>query len=206
MVAISGTALERVEIAKLRPTQMTLGYREVQRKREAWQERKKKLGEKYIEHHMIPAVIGPKKRFYIVDHHHLARAMHEEGLETVLVVVMANVERLEKYPFWVFLDNHSWVHPFDADGRRRDYDDIPHSVADMANDPYRSLAGELRRTGGLAKDATPFTEFMWADALRRRIKRKLIERDFARAMEQAMKFARSPDADYLPGWSGPSSD
>jgi hypothetical protein len=206
MVAISGTSLHRVELAKLRPTQMTLGYREVARKREGWNEQRKKLGEKYIEHHMIPAVLGPKKRFYIVDHHHLARALIEEGVEEVLVVLLAQLERLEKYPFWVFLDNHSWVHPFDAHGRRRDYDEIPASVADMQDDPYRSLAGEMRRSGGFAKDATPFTEFMWADALRPRIRRKLIGRDFARAMEQAMKFARSPDADYLPGWSGPSPD
>jgi hypothetical protein len=206
MVAISGTSLERVKLKELRPTQMTVGYREVQRKRETWHEQRKKLGEKYIQHHMVPAVIGPKKHHYIVDHHHLARALLEEGVDDVLVVVLAKLERLEKYPFWVFLDNHSWVHPFDADGRRRDYDEIPKSVADMADDPYRSIAGELRRAGGFAKDATPFTEFMWADALRPRIKRKTIERDFARAMEAALKFARSAEADYLPGWSGPSTD
>ena len=206
MVGISGTSLQRVEVAKLRPTQMTVGYREVARKRDTWHEQRKKFGEKYIEHHMIPAVLGPKKRFYIVDHHHLARALHEEGVKDVLVVLLAQLDRLEKYPFWVYLDNHSWVHPFDAHGRRRNYDDIPQSVADMPDDPYRSLAGEMRRAGGFAKDATPFTEFTWGDALRPRIKRKLIERNFVRAMEQAMKFARSQDADYLPGWSGPSSD
>jgi hypothetical protein len=204
MVAISGTSLERVKIKDLRPTQMTVGYREVQRKRNTWNEQRKKLGEKYIQHHMVPAVIGPKKRFYIVDHHHLARALLEEGVDDVLVVVLAKLDRLDKYPFWTFLDNHSWVHPFDDKGRRRDYEDIPKRVADMKDDPYRSIAGELRRAGGFAKDATPFTEFMWADALRPRVKRRTIERDFTRAMEQAMKFARSPDADYLPGWSGPS--
>jgi hypothetical protein len=206
MVAVSGTSLERVKIADLRPTQMTLGYHEVRRKRETWRAQRKKLGEKYIEHHMIPAVLGPKQHYYLVDHHHLARALHEEGVEHILVVVLARLDRLEKYPFWVFLDNHSWVHPFDADGRRRDYGKIPKRVADMQDDPYRSVAGELRRAGGFAKDATPFTEFMWADALRPRIERKTIERDFGRAMEQALRFARSADADYLPGWSGPSSD
>ena len=132
--------------------------------------------------------------------------MHEEGVEDILVVVLAKLDMLEKYPFWVYLDNHSWVHPFDADGRRREYDDIPKSIADMKDDPYRSVAGELRRAGGFPKDATPFTEFTWADALRPRIKRKLIENDFSRAMEQALKFARSAEADYLPGWSGPSTD
>jgi hypothetical protein len=43
------------------------------------------------------------------------------------------------------------------------------SVADLMYDPYRSLAGALRRTGGFAKDTTPYSEFLWADFLRRRI-------------------------------------
>jgi len=206
MVAISGTSLERVKINALRPTQMTLGYREVQRKRAGWAGRSRKFGETYIQHHMIPAVLGPKQHYYIVDHHHLARALHEEGVEDILVVLLARLDRLEKYPFWVFLDNHSWVHPFDPDGRRCDYGKIPKSVTDMQDDPYRSVAGELRRAGGFAKDATPFTEFMWADALRPRVARKLIERDFERAMEQALTFARSAEADYLPGWCGPVTD
>jgi hypothetical protein len=206
MVAISGTSLERVRVSGLRPTQMAVGYREVKRKRESWAEQRKKLGKKYIEHHMIPAVIGPKQHFYIVDHHHLVRALHEEGIEDVLVIVLARLDMLQKYPFWVFLDNHSWVHPFDATGRRCDYEDIPKRVADMKDDPYRSVAGELQRAGGFAKDATPFSDFMWADALRPRIKRKLIDRDFGRAMEQALNFGRSSDAGYLPGWSGPRPD
>jgi hypothetical protein len=206
MVAVSGTSLERVKIADLRPTQITLGYREVKRKQESLAKHRKEIGEKFKEHHMIPAVLGPKKHLYLVDHHHLARALLEIGVDDVLVVVLAKLDMLEKYPFWTFLDNHSWVHPFDEKGRRRDYDDIPKGVADMKDDPYRSVAGELRRAGGFAKDATPFTEFTWADALRTRISRKTIDRDFGRAMEEAMKFARSPEAEYLPGWSGPHSD
>ncbi|MGC2777700.1 MAG: chromosome partitioning protein ParB, partial [Bradyrhizobium sp.] len=60
--------------------------------------------------------------------------------------------------------------------------------------------------GGFAKDTTPFSEFLWADFLRRKIKRKTIESHFAGAMEQALAFAKSHDAVYLPGWCGPASD
>ena len=73
----------------------------------------------------------------------------------------------------------------------------------MVDDPFRSLAGELRHAGGFAKDTTPFSEFLWADFLRRRMKRKFVERDFGGAVKQALKLARSLDADYLPGWCGP---
>jgi hypothetical protein len=52
------------------------------------------------------------------------------------------------------------MHPFDDKGRRRHYKDIPKSVRDLVDDPFRSLAGELRRAGGFAKDTTPFSEFL----------------------------------------------
>ncbi len=205
MVAISGTSLQRAKVGELRPTQMTVGMREVRRKREDWTQKGKKLGENFVESHMIPALVGPKGRFYIVDHHHLARALHDQGVEEVLVVVLAKLDRLKKQHFWTFLDSNSWVHPYDGAGKRRSYDDLPKSVAELEDDPYRSLAGELRRAGGYAKEGTPYTEFLWADAMRERIGRKLIDKDFDRALEQALKFARSPDADYLPGWCGPNS-
>jgi hypothetical protein len=73
----------------------------------------------------------------------------------------------------------------------------------MADDPYRSLAGELRNLGGFAKDSSPFTEFLWADFLRPRIKTKAIKADFAGALTKAMTLAKTGEADYLPGWCGP---
>jgi hypothetical protein len=41
--------------------------------------------------------------------------------------------------------------------------------------------------------------------MRERINRKMVEKDFDRALEQALKFAKSGEADYLPGWCGPGS-
>jgi hypothetical protein len=101
------------------------------------------------------------------------------------------------------MDNRSWMHPFDAEGVRRHYKDIPKSITELVDDPFRSLAGELRRAGGYAKDTTPFSEFLWADFMRRRMKRKLVERDFDRAVEKALQLAKTPEANYLPGWCGP---
>jgi hypothetical protein len=95
-----------------------------------------------------------------------------------------------------------WMHPFDDQGRRRGYEDIPKSIKDLIDDPFRSLAGQLRRVGGFAKDTASFSEFLWADFLRRRMKRKTVERDFDGALEQALRLAKSEDADYLPGWCG----
>jgi hypothetical protein len=119
------------------------------------------------------------------------------------VTVVANLSKLSQEAFWTVLDNRGWLHPFDAKGHRRSYSDIPKSIKDLIDDPFRSLAGELRRAGGFAKDTTPFSEFLWADFLRRGLGSKLVERDFSRAVEKALQMAKSPEAAYLPGWCGP---
>ncbi len=206
MIHVREPLLNPVPIVELRPTQITVGMREVMAKRKHWRRHSRKKNEKaaeFLGRHMIPVILGPKERHYIIDHHHLARALHEEGVEHVLVSVVANLSKLDLDGFWVVLDHRSWMHPFDEQGRRRAYKDIPKSVSDLVDDPFRSLAGELRRAGGFAKDTTPFSEFLWADFLRRRLNRKSVDTDFNHALEDALKLAKSEDADYLPGWCGP---
>ncbi|WP_430912535.1 ParB-like protein [Methylobacterium sp. sgz302541] len=195
--------LKPIPIAELRPTQMTVGYREVEEKRKRWREHDPDKKAAFLGSHMIPTLLGPKKKHYVIDHHHLSRALQEEGVENVLVTVVADLHELEKDAFWTVCDHKSWSHPYDAEGVRRDFKDIPKAIGDLVDDPYRSLAGELRRAGGFAKDTTPFSEFLWADFLRRRVKAKRIDGDFTEALEEAMRYAKSPEAGYLPGWCGP---
>ena len=195
--------LKPVAIADLRPTQMTVGIREVKEKRKRWRDESKEKGAEFLGKHMIPVVLGPKDRHYVIDHHHLARALHDEGVENVLVTVVKNLRTLEPDSFWFVLDNHSWMHSYDDEGRLRPYKDLPKTVTGLIDDPFRSLAGELRRAGGFAKDTTPFSEFLWADFFRRRIKRRFVDEKFQAAVKQAYKFAKSEDAHYLPGWCGP---
>jgi hypothetical protein len=205
-MAVREPVLISAAIVDLRPTQITVGMREVRAKRKAWRETSDKKGGKFLGKHMIPVILGPKDRHYVIDHHHLARALHEEGVKDLAVTVVANLSNLEIDSFWFVMDNRNWMHPFDDEGRRRGYRDIPKTVTELVDDPFRSLAGELRRMGGFAKDTTPFSEFIWADFLRRRMKRKFIEKDFNSALEQALELAKSVEADYLPGWCGPSPE
>jgi hypothetical protein len=198
--------LNPVPITDLRPTQITVGLREIEEKRRAFREKTAAAEGKYLGRHMVPVVRGPKDRQFVVDHHHLCRALMAEDVKEVLVDVIADLRALKPAEFWSFLDHHGWCHPYDRHGERTGFDEIPAKLADMADDPYRSLAGELRRAGGFAKDVTPFSEFIWANYLRRRVKRKLVEEDFGAAMTKALKLARSTDAAFMPGWCGPVSD
>ena len=203
--------LQPIPILSLRPTQMTVGMIEVKEKRkrlrEYWKQHKSKTKQgEFLGRHMIPVVLGPDGHYYVVDHHHLARALHEEGVKDVLVTVIGDLTMVDKDAFWGVLDNHKWVYPYDAKGERHHFKDIPKTVADLKDDPFRSLAGELRRVGGFAKDTTPFSEFLWADFLRRKIPRKNVDANFEKSIEKALGFARSKDAVYLPGWCGAASD
>ncbi|MGO8834956.1 MAG: ParB-like protein [Roseiarcus sp.] len=192
--------LHPTPILSLRPTQMTLGMREVEEKRNAWRAfDHKKLGD-FLNSHMVPVILGPNKKPYLTDHHHLARALHDNGVESVFTTVIADLQRLDEEAFWTVLDFHAWTHPYDRKGRRRSYSELPKTIADMTDDPFRSLAGELRRLGGFAKDSSPFAEFLWADFLRRRIKTKAVEKDFEAALARALELSIRDEANYLPGW------
>ncbi len=180
-----------------------MGDHEVKDKRNRLRKRgAKKIGN-FLGDHMIPVILGPKKRHYVIDHHHVALSLYQEGMKNVLVTIVADLSALAPDDFWLVLDHHSWVHPYDENGRRRDFTKIPKSIDKLKDDPFRSLAGELRRVGGFAKDTTPFSEFLWADFFRRRMKRNRVVNNFRGAIKDAQKLAKSMDARYLPGWSGP---
>ena len=71
--------------------------REVKAKRKHWRDERTKRDEytkkveEFLGKHMIPVILGPKGRYYVIDHHHLARALHEEGVKDVAVTVIANL-------------------------------------------------------------------------------------------------------------------
>eukprot|EP01042_Synura_sphagnicola_P017624 gene17624-22276_t len=125
--------------------------------------------------------------------------MHLEGVTEVLVSIIARLDTLPNKRFLAFMDAHNWLHAYDAKGKRREFDELPHSVTDLADDPYRSLAGEVRRAGGYAKSSTPYTAFLWADFFRDRIKPDLLTDHFARCVEDAVPMARNREARHLPG-------
>lgn len=189
-----------VPIADLVPTQVTVGMREVDFKRRRWRKRGSQEAAHYLETRRFPVVLGPDSRHYLLDRHHLALALRSEGLRAVPVSIVANMRGFPFATFWTTLEARKWTHPFDDAGRRRPYEAMPRSVDDLVDDPFRSLAGALKRAGGYAKDRALFSEFRWANFLRCRISRDLVESDFERALRLAMNLAQSTEAAFLPGW------
>ena len=201
--------LIQVALADLHPTQITVGAAEVATKRAQWAGLKRKERERMLAGHWFPAVRGPAGRYFIVDHHHLGLALKQEAVRSVWVMLLDDLSELRGEPFWRLMEFHRWAHPYDERGKRLDYDRIPANVAKLRDDPYRSLAGFVRRAGGYAKDTAPFAEFLWADFFRPQIVRKALapsgtEALPSEAVQQALAFARSPAARHLPGWTGRS--
>lgn len=194
--------LIKAELTQLCPTQSSVGYYEVELKRKQWAQQGKKDRKILIADHVFPAIIGPEGRYYIVDHHHLGLALLQEKVEYVWLMILNDFSFLDKVIFWRVMEFHQWAHPYDQNGERIDYLYLPDNLAGLKNDPYRSLAGQLRHAGGFAKDTAPFNEFLWADYLRLHIDKKLIQKEFGTALEEAIALAAMPTARYLPGWVG----
>src|SRR5258708_19862369 len=73
---------------------------------------------------------------------------------------------VQRDAFWGVMDNKRWVYPYDAKGGRRHFKDLPKSITDLKDDPFRSLAGELRRSGGFSNGTPPFHQILRPDFLR----------------------------------------
>jgi hypothetical protein len=200
--SVHNPGLARTSLKQLRPTQLSVGYAEVEDKSRQWSKLGKKKLKIQIQQHVFPAVLGPGQDYYIVDHHHLGIALLEQGIDEVFVAVLDDLSWLKMPMFWRTMEFRSWTHPYDNRGRRRDYNEMPQRLTDLKDDPYRSLAGLVRGAGGFAKGSAPFVEFLWADFFRPQIAAGLIKKDTKRAVREGVRLAQSTNARYMPGWSG----
>jgi hypothetical protein len=91
------------------------------------------------------------------------------------------------------------THLCDTEGKRRGPKKLPRHVKGLVADRYRSLARELRRASGYAKEFTPCREFLWAYLLFCRIKGG----QAGASLEEELQLTKSTDAAYLHGWCGP---
>lgn len=191
-----------VAIADLHPTQLTLGLDEVRRRAA----KIARLGEKdradLLAEKAVPHVIGPKGRLYMVDHHHLVRALWSLDIDRAgLGERLADWSDLDVAAFWPKMEAAGYCWPLDADGNRRPYAAIPSEIGALTDNPWRTLARRVRGKAFADLD-TPFQEFMWGDYFRSFMSRRLIDTDSDLAADLAVKLARLSEAQDLPGFGG----
>jgi hypothetical protein len=194
--------IQSIDLKLLRPTQMAVGLRLVKHKIKGLRRLDRKPQElvDFILENPIRVVLGPKRRAYVIDHHHLGLALIREGFRTAPVVLEQDFSSLAAADFRATMEKRQWLHPFDGRGEAHSADDIPADLMDLEDDPYRSLAGFVRYGGGFVKTDLPYMEFQWADYFRTRVKRRLVVEDLARATKKADALAHLPEASGLPGY------
>lgn len=190
--------LTEADVSSLRPTQLVLGFREVEEKVEKI--KAEKNIQKYLEDRPVPVVVGPNNELYIIDHHHLVRAAMEAGISKVFVTQEADLSALSQNDFWNAMKEKKWVYLLDENGQGpHPPESIPKDVRQLKDDPFRSVAWAVRERGGFDKIGTPFSEFHWANYFRRSITTDPTK-DFKAAVEEAMQAAKSDAAKDLPGY------
>ncbi len=91
-----------------------------------------------------PVTIGPHGIFYITDHHHTARALYDIGVSKTYCTIVDNLSDAEPGDFWKQLEDNNEVYLKDQNGNQITPFDLPTSVKDLSNNPFRSLAGAVR--------------------------------------------------------------
>lgn len=191
-----------IDVHLLHPTQLAVGLHEIRLRAERVRRMKPDKQERYLRSKEVPVVIGPGGVPFILDHHHLARLLLDTGLRAhAYAIVRANWGALPPEEFWKRMGENHWFYPYDENGKGPlPPTALPKTVAELKDDPYRSLAWLVRERGGFAKTTAPFAEFRWADFFRAHISAtELVNWEAATAT--AFRLAASPEASALPGYT-----
>ena len=188
-------------LTEILPTQFVLGMKEVDAKVIKIKAMSKSDLAKYCESHSIPVVKGPKKTFYMIDHHHFARACWEVGVRDYQIEVVADLSDLKERDFWITMKSRGWTYLYDQFGMGPHSTDLlPASIRTMGDDPYRSLAWMLVDKKIIKKVKVPFYEFQWAQFMRSNLKDPLFPKsDFKEALNESIKLVESSLSEGLPG-------
>jgi hypothetical protein len=197
---------EKYEILSLKPTQFAVGILEIESKIKEIEKLGKNKRKKLIDDNPIPIVLSPDGEAYLVDHHHFVLALSCVGVKKARVEVLHDLSRskLSFVNFWKWMKKNGFYYPFCQFGEGpRNPLYLPAEIRGLADDPYRSLAWFCRQKGAYDKTDTTFAEFKWANFFR---KKKLLDRHgrkgIDRALNKAIKLAKSEEARRLPGYIG----
>lgn len=187
-------------VSDMTPTQITVGLQEVQYKKEKIKRMSAENLKKYLKDNPIPAVIGSDGKMYLTDKHHMGRALTELGIEKCYFRVQHDLSDIPMDKFFPVMEVLELVHPYNEFGKRVDYHEIPQSLKELKDDPYRSLASVVKRMGGFIKINKAYIEFEWAEFLRNYISPEEIYKNIDKAATKAFSLCVSEQAHHMLGY------
>jgi hypothetical protein len=190
-----------VDIAKLQPTQLVVGFEQVNEKVTKMQNLKHKKLEEYLFEHIVPIILGPNGTMFIIDHHHFCLAAQISNINNVYGKIIKDLSKSNSLEFWQFMEKNNYIWPYNTNGVKITLDEylllLPSEIKNLKDDPYRSLAGLVRKSGGFEKDLTPFSEFHWSNFFRNKIPEVKLSDE---TIDYALFLSKSADAKHLPGY------
>lgn len=138
----------------------------------------------------------------MVDRHHLTSALWRVGVREVEVKVIGRINQTDG--FWQKMQQNHWAWLKNQQGMTINPAQLPTSIEQMVDYPYRSLAGMLQDDGYFDKNKNSyFVEFAWAQWLGQQMKWQTITRNtIKQQLKQAEQLACTPAASGLPGYLG----
>lgn len=161
-----------IPIHKVRPTQFLIGILPIKDKITKIQNRykKNKLTNKTISK-IIPAIFGPDQNYYILDGHHSSYALSKSNIpqqnKVIYINVIKDCSKCGFYEFENFMNRPGNSYLYGSKYTKNNFFELPKSLNDLTDCPYRSLSWKLREMGCYKKVNVNFLEFLWADALKR---------------------------------------
>ena len=190
-----------VKIKDLSPTQSAVGVLDVKEQMKEIDALSKSGLKDYLKENIIHIVIGPGDKFYLVDGHHHARAMWEVGHKKMRAEVIGNYADLSESDFLARMKKEGRIRLVDENGKPlKKITDLPSSVSKLKDDPYRSLAWLLRKSGAIRKTKIPFAEFYWADFLRDQVKIGKGKSGMEKAFQESITLMAETNCSKLPGY------
>jgi hypothetical protein len=212
------------DLTLLRPLQGAVGEEEVRKKAEDIDDNPEKARSD-LKSDPIIVIFGYGSHLYIADHHHLAKAWVESAANAtvkkenwiangVCKVMNKNyglsVDFASEDAFWNALKHpalHIWLK--DENGQKITPDQLPKTVANLPDDPYRTFARKVEKKGGFCKypGSDDFLEFMWADAaFRSNAKFQNVDLMKKDVVQAGVNEARDPKYKCIvPGWTADDS-
>ncbi|BEE03395.1 ParB-like protein [Aeromonas veronii] len=191
-----------IGIDALHPTQGGVGQIQVDETQATLAGMSAKQLDKLMKKKEIPVVIAPDGSYWLVDRHHLTKALWQQGVKDARVKVIGRLQ--DKANFWSQMQNNHWAWLKDEKGQPLTPEQLPTSIDKLPDYPYRTLAGLLQNAGYFRKDKQVyFVEFAWASWLGKQMQWMLVDSaNLAARLQQAKRLACGSDASDLPGYPG----
>ena len=199
------TELIEIPVASLQPTQWCIGLAEVWARQEDFAKETRQQRLEYLKGKPVPLVRSASGEVWMVDRHHRLRALL--GLDpqsTAWGYVIAELPTRERSDVLRFLEQQGWLYLVDGRGMGpRQSIDLPRTLLDLEDDPYRSLVWKLKKEGFIKpQPQIPYHEFRWGAWLRRRPLPPFSSRQLNPALAPARRLVCSQAASAMAGWKG----